>query len=68
MTDRSLKEMAGVRSPKFGHLAPVGRRRPADHPRRHGGGLGAITERIGVDKQRAAYQEWAAKPNAYPQT
>jgi multiple sugar transport system substrate-binding protein len=26
----------------------------------------AITERIGVDKQRAAYEAWAAKPNAYP--
>jgi multiple sugar transport system substrate-binding protein len=26
----------------------------------------AITERIGVDKQRAAYESWAAKPNAYP--
>lgn len=26
----------------------------------------AITQRIGVDSQRKAYQEWAAKPNAYP--
>ena len=26
----------------------------------------AITDRIGVDKQRAAYEAWAAKPNAYP--
>ena len=26
----------------------------------------AVTERIGVDKQRAAYEAWAAKPNAYP--
>ncbi|MEK0085147.1 ABC transporter substrate-binding protein [Benzoatithermus flavus] len=26
----------------------------------------AITQRIGVDKQRAAYEQWAAKPNAYP--
>jgi multiple sugar transport system substrate-binding protein len=26
----------------------------------------AITQRLGVDKQRAAYQEWASKPNAYP--
>jgi multiple sugar transport system substrate-binding protein len=26
----------------------------------------SITERIGVDKQRAAYEEWASKPNAYP--
>jgi multiple sugar transport system substrate-binding protein len=26
----------------------------------------AITQRIGVDKQRQAYQEWASKPNAYP--
>ena len=25
-----------------------------------------ITQRIGVDKQRQAYQEWASKPNAYP--
>jgi multiple sugar transport system substrate-binding protein len=25
-----------------------------------------ITGRIGVDAQRAAYAEWAAKPNAYP--
>lgn len=25
-----------------------------------------ITQRIGVDKQKAAYAEWAAKPNAYP--
>jgi multiple sugar transport system substrate-binding protein len=24
------------------------------------------TERVGVDKQKAAYAEWAAKPNAYP--
>ena len=24
------------------------------------------TEKIGVDKQRAAYQDWANKPNAYP--
>ena len=27
----------------------------------------ALTDRIGVDKQRAAYQDWAGKPNAYPQ-
>ncbi len=26
----------------------------------------SLTERIGVDKQRAAYEAWAAKPNAYP--
>ncbi len=26
----------------------------------------AITERVGVDKQKAAYTEWASKPNAYP--
>jgi multiple sugar transport system substrate-binding protein len=26
----------------------------------------AITERIGVDKQKAAYADWASKPNAYP--
>jgi multiple sugar transport system substrate-binding protein len=26
----------------------------------------SLTEKIGVDKQRAAYQEWAGKPNAYP--
>jgi multiple sugar transport system substrate-binding protein len=26
----------------------------------------ATTQRIGVDKQRAAYQDWASKPNAYP--
>ena len=26
----------------------------------------AITDRIGVDKQRAAYEAWASKPNAYP--
>ena len=26
----------------------------------------AITERIGVDKQREAYNDWASKPNAYP--
>jgi len=26
----------------------------------------AVTERIGVDAQRAAYQDWASKPNAYP--
>jgi len=25
-----------------------------------------VTQRIGVDKQRQAYQEWARKPNAYP--
>ena len=24
------------------------------------------TQRIGVDKQKAVYQEWASKPNAYP--
>jgi multiple sugar transport system substrate-binding protein len=27
----------------------------------------ALTEQIGVDAQRAAYLDWAAKPNAYPQ-
>jgi multiple sugar transport system substrate-binding protein len=27
----------------------------------------AITEQVGVDAQRAAYQDWANKPNAYPQ-
>ncbi|QEX19236.1 ABC transporter substrate-binding protein [Hypericibacter terrae] len=27
----------------------------------------AITEKIGVDKQKAAYQGWAAKSGAYPQ-
>lgn len=26
----------------------------------------ATTERIGVDKQKAVYMEWASKPNAYP--
>lgn len=26
----------------------------------------ALTDRIGVDKQRAAYRDWAGKPNAYP--
>lgn len=26
----------------------------------------ALTQRIGVDKQRAAYEAWASKPNAYP--
>jgi multiple sugar transport system substrate-binding protein len=26
----------------------------------------AVTERIGVDQQREAYQDWASKPNAYP--
>ena len=26
----------------------------------------ALTDRIGVDKQRAAYRDWASKPNAYP--
>ncbi|MEX2479831.1 MAG: extracellular solute-binding protein, partial [Gammaproteobacteria bacterium] len=26
----------------------------------------ALTERIGVDEQRRAYQDWASKPNAYP--
>ena len=26
-----------------------------------------VTEAIGVDKQKAAYAAWAAKPNAYPQ-
>ncbi|MEZ5826538.1 MAG: extracellular solute-binding protein [Geminicoccaceae bacterium] len=26
----------------------------------------AVTERIGVDKQKEAYADWAAKPNAYP--
>lgn len=25
-----------------------------------------LTERIGVDKQKRAYQDWASKPNAYP--
>ena len=24
------------------------------------------TDKIGVDAQKAAYAEWAAKPNAYP--
>lgn len=26
----------------------------------------ALTDRIGVDRQKAAYADWAAKPNAYP--
>ena len=26
----------------------------------------AATEQIGVDKQKAAYQSWAAKSGAYP--
>jgi multiple sugar transport system substrate-binding protein len=26
----------------------------------------ALTDRIGVDTQRAAYSDWASKPNAYP--
>jgi multiple sugar transport system substrate-binding protein len=25
-----------------------------------------ITQAVGVDAQRAAYEDWAAKPNAYP--
>ena len=25
-----------------------------------------LTDRIGVDRQRAAYKDWASKPNAYP--
>lgn len=27
----------------------------------------AVTEKVGTDKQKEAYVEWAAKPNAYPQ-
>ena len=27
----------------------------------------ALTRQIGVDAQRAAYQDWASKPNAYPE-
>jgi multiple sugar transport system substrate-binding protein len=27
----------------------------------------ATTDKIGVDKQKAVYQDWAGKPNAYPQ-
>ena len=26
----------------------------------------ALTEKVGVDKQREAYKQWASKPNAYP--
>jgi multiple sugar transport system substrate-binding protein len=26
----------------------------------------AVTERVGVEKQKAAYLDWASKPNAYP--
>ena len=26
-----------------------------------------LTEQVGVDKQRAAYKAWAAKPSAYRQ-
>ena len=26
----------------------------------------ALTDRIGVDRQKAAYADWASKPNAYP--
>ena len=26
----------------------------------------SLTEKIGVDKQKAAYADWAGKPNAYP--
>jgi multiple sugar transport system substrate-binding protein len=26
----------------------------------------AITEQVGIDAQRAAYTDWASKPNAYP--
>lgn len=26
----------------------------------------ATTERVGVDKQKEAYADWAGKPNAYP--
>ena len=26
----------------------------------------ALTDRIGVEKQRRAYEDWASKPNAYP--
>ncbi len=25
-----------------------------------------VTEKVGIDKQRAAYKQWASKPNAYP--
>jgi multiple sugar transport system substrate-binding protein len=25
-----------------------------------------ITEAVGLDAQRAAYDDWASKPNAYP--
>jgi multiple sugar transport system substrate-binding protein len=27
----------------------------------------AITEKVGVDNQKAVYKVWAAKPGAYPQ-
>ncbi|MCB1812605.1 MAG: ABC transporter substrate-binding protein, partial [Candidatus Competibacteraceae bacterium] len=27
----------------------------------------ATTQKIGVDKQKAVYLDWAGKPNAYPQ-
>ena len=26
----------------------------------------AITEKVGIDKQREVYAAWAAKPGAYP--
>lgn len=26
----------------------------------------ALTDRIGLDRQRAAYEDWSSKPNAYP--
>jgi multiple sugar transport system substrate-binding protein len=25
-----------------------------------------LTDKIGIDRQRAAYADWSAKPNAYP--
>ena len=25
-----------------------------------------LTQRIGVEKQKAVYKDWASKPNAYP--
>ncbi len=70
--DRPARPVAAADRQVRGGAAPdgqqaVGRRGSEVDPRRRRREWDAITDKIGVDKQKAVYDAWAAKSGAYPQ-
>jgi multiple sugar transport system substrate-binding protein len=57
----SMRKCCGNQSASCGRATTL--RRSSTRPRSD---WDAITDKIGVDKQKAVYQTWAAKSGAYP--